>query len=388
MMLSLNHVEFYRLRRVLDGMGNSARGLTHAFFWGFFVVAMSMTAGAELSVSAPPSESKTAGPAGDTLRAGPGSERGYEASELVGWEVKARGGEKLGEVSDLIIDARSGKVTYVVVASVSAPGGAETLRAVPFKALVAEEEGAGGPQMRLLVDAAKWARGPVFKKKELEDAKWAPREREIFSHYGVTWELPKSVASESTHALSGKRLLLANDVIGRDLRRGGQVVGTAHNVIVQLEAGAAAALVDPDDEFAGTDRQFIVALDKLARGTGDSWTTTLTREDFAAARPARDDSWASEAAGYAGTLHVWPIHDAEAGPAGAQRVAPVAAIRQAIQSEAGLGNVIGISAAGDTVVLTGTVKTKAAKLRIQERAESVSGSWDVDNQIRVAQQGE
>ncbi len=352
-----------------------------------------------------------------TVRAAGEDPRGHQVSNLKGWEVKSQGDEKLGDLSDFIVDTQSGKIVYAVIGSGGVLGIGETLRAVPFKAL--RQGAAGEEEMILNIDQAKWSQAPVFKKDQIAALGQDQRRQQIFQHYGQTEDSQRSMQrpgqaqgqqgqQQSQRASQGaQQLALASDIIGRDIRSGQQEVGEVEDIIVQFRNRTAAALIDPEDDFAGTDQNYIVPLNKLTIAGDDALTTTLTRQDFAGARPTQDDSWSNESTGYVSTLYVWPMHNAGLNQqAGAQtrsqdmdrrqtqtssdsqqKQAPIAAVRQAIQAEGGQSN-INVTTSGDKLVLSGTVQSEDIKDRIEDRAERAADGWDIDNQIRVAQQDE
>jgi sporulation protein YlmC with PRC-barrel domain len=344
--------------------------------------------------------------------------RGQHASDLIGWEVKGQAGEKLGDVNDFIIDSRSGKVVYAVIASGGVLGVGETLRAVPFTAL-RHDATAGEERLTLNIDQAKWEQAPSFMRDQLASLSQEQRRQQIFQYYGQSSQAqstsPRSGPGQNQGGASGaqgqsgaqsaQQLVLASAVIGKEIQSGSQNVGTVEDVIVQIKNRTAAALIDPSDDFAGTDQKFIVPFNKLTKAGEDSLTTTLSRQDFTSAKPSRDDTWGNESLGYLSTLYIWPSYAApinqQAGihrgldqtqsqsgeMQSGSRQAPVAAIRQALQGESSQGT-INVTATGDKVVLSGTVKTEDAKDRIEDRAEQAAPGWDIDNQLRVAQQDE
>lgn len=344
--------------------------------------------------------------------------RGMEASDLIGWEVSTQNGDKLGDLKDLIVDTSSGKLLYGVVASGGVLGVGETLRVVPVKALKQDNVN-GDDRLTLNIDKAKWDQGPVFAEDQLASLSQDQRRQQIFQHYGQTHDAqsaqratqPSQKQGQSQSQQGAQKLAMVSDLMGKDIESGSQTVGTVEDVIVQLKNRTAAALIDPNDEFAGTDQKYIIPFNKLTIAGEDKLTTTVTRQDFASARPSRDDSWGNESVGYVSTLYVWPMYTAGsnrqasantsaqsndpfdssrssesmAQSGSQQKSSPVEAIRQAIKSESAQGSV-NVTSSGEKVVLTGVVASEDAKDRIEESAERAAQGWDIDNQIRVAQQ--
>ncbi|MGV3774832.1 MAG: PRC-barrel domain-containing protein [Verrucomicrobiales bacterium] len=67
--------------------------------------------------------------------------RSNKATGILGMEVRNQQGEKLGEIKDLVMDLKSGKVTYAVLAVGGFLGIGEKLLAVPTSSLASENEG-------------------------------------------------------------------------------------------------------------------------------------------------------------------------------------------------------------------------------------------------------
>ena len=64
-----------------------------------------------------------------------GSAASWRASQVMGLNVKNAAGETIGEVEDLVLDMKSGEVLAVIISSGGFLGIADTLSAVPVKAL-------------------------------------------------------------------------------------------------------------------------------------------------------------------------------------------------------------------------------------------------------------
>jgi sporulation protein YlmC with PRC-barrel domain len=305
--------------------------------------------------------------------------RGRNAHDLIGLNVTTPRGEKLGEINDFVVDPQSGKVVYTLI---SARGSQDAFRAVPFGA-IKQDAAPGARRMILDIDQGKWVQAPVFLKSQTPSLIQDQRGREIYQYYGQSPSDQKS-----------QQLLLISELIGSNISSGAQTIGEVDDVIVQIPSGTAAALLDPNDEFAGTDQKYLVPLSRLTRASENVLTTTLSRQDFASAKVASDESWSRSPGGNA--LFVWPSF-AAIQQGGAQRVSQsdpmpaVESIRQALQSDpsatAGQG-VISIVASGDRVILGGTVRSNEIKERIEDRAEQAAQGWNVENQIRVAEVNE
>jgi sporulation protein YlmC with PRC-barrel domain len=63
------------------------------------------------------------------------SEKAHRASEFIGRDVENPRGEEIGEVSELILDPETGRVSHAVVSVTGIPEMADWMIAVPFNAL-------------------------------------------------------------------------------------------------------------------------------------------------------------------------------------------------------------------------------------------------------------
>lgn len=341
------------------------------------------------------------------------------ANELTGMEVKNRSGESLGKVKDFVIDASSGQVIYTVVGSGGVLGIGEKLHAVPVSALNYDASSTGDERLTIDIAADRWSEAPRFRKDSLASLQADQEGRSTFEYYGQTWPTAAGQSQASTsqqqeqqqqeQGLQGQQhqFVMASDIIGKDISSSGQDAGSVEDVFFQLQNRTAALLIDPSDDFAGAEQQdqkYIVPFNKLTlAGTeiasGDTLSTSLTRDELMSAQVAQGDSWAS--AGGANNVYVLPQDESAA----AERVAqsetamgrqqetqqgqpPVAEIRRALESDSSIaqqgGNAVSVIAQGDKVVLLGTVQSEEAKDRIEQRAEQAAQGWDIENQISVA----
>lgn len=103
--------------------------------------------------------------------------RSQSAEEILGMKVVSRDGENIGEIQDLKIDTRSGRVNYVTVqkGGVMGIGGEEGI-AVPLEAFQFTSENA-----KLTVDKTKLDNAP--KQSNMSDQEF---QRDLQSHYGIS----------------------------------------------------------------------------------------------------------------------------------------------------------------------------------------------------------
>ncbi|WP_306547582.1 PRC-barrel domain-containing protein [Desulfobulbus sp.] len=117
----------------------------------------------------------------DTTAGGPGPEL-MGAKTLLGNDVYSHKGEDIGDIKDIMLDVRSGKVRYAVLAFGGFLGMGEKLFAVPWVALTLDTT---NKRFILNVEKASLANAPGFDKDkwpDMADSRWA---KEIHSYYGV-----------------------------------------------------------------------------------------------------------------------------------------------------------------------------------------------------------
>lgn len=105
------------------------------------------------------------------------------ASTLTGDDVINKNGDDLGDIKDIMLDVRSGRVAYAVLSFGGFLGMGEKLFAVPWSALKLD-----ATNKRFVLDVAKdrLESAPGFDKDhwpDMADQKWAT---EIHTYYGTT----------------------------------------------------------------------------------------------------------------------------------------------------------------------------------------------------------
>lgn len=118
---------------------------------------------------------------GPDVRRGPGPEL-MGANTLVGNDVYNHQGEDLGDIKEIMLDMRSGKVGYAVLSFGGFFGMGEKLFAVPWNALKLDTK---NKRFELNVDKDRLKGAPGFDKDKwpnMADQSW---EKEIHSYYGT-----------------------------------------------------------------------------------------------------------------------------------------------------------------------------------------------------------
>jgi sporulation protein YlmC with PRC-barrel domain len=115
-----------------------------------------------------------------------GEAENYRASSLMGSRVKNHNGERLGSVTDLVVDVDSGEVAYVIVSGGGLLGGiGGEMRPVPPDAFeVRPAEGIiGGIELILDVQEQQWRRAPSIRRDQLSRLEQDERSQEIRRFY-------------------------------------------------------------------------------------------------------------------------------------------------------------------------------------------------------------
>jgi sporulation protein YlmC with PRC-barrel domain len=121
------------------------------------------------------------GGAGPDARRGPGPEM-MGAETLVGNDVYNQSDEDLGDIKEIMLDMRSGKVGYAVLSFGGFLGMGEKLFAVPWNALVLDTK---NKRFVLNVDKERLKDAPGFNRDQwpnMADQSWA---KQIHSYYGT-----------------------------------------------------------------------------------------------------------------------------------------------------------------------------------------------------------
>ena len=119
---------------------------------------------------------------GPNARRGPGPEM-MGADTLVGNDVYNQKNEDLGDVKEIMLDMRSGRVAYAVLSFGGFLGMGEKLFAVPWNALTLDTK---NKRFVLKVEKDRLKQAPGFDKDKwpnMADRTWA---EEIYSYYGTT----------------------------------------------------------------------------------------------------------------------------------------------------------------------------------------------------------
>ena len=109
---------------------------------------------------------------------------------------------------------------------------------------------------------------------------------QMVERYGSNAQVARPVTTTSSQGVE-TGLIRASTLRGRPVNAVDRKVGDIENIIIDLERGTAAALLDSSGAFTGTTAKYLVPLSGLtfAHPRQDALGTTLTRADFDRAVP-------------------------------------------------------------------------------------------------------
>ncbi len=120
--------------------------------------------------------------AGPEKRKGPGPEL-MSVESLVGNDVYNAKGEDIGDIKDIMLDMRSGRVGYAVLSFKAFLSLGEKLFAVPWDALTLDTK---NKRFTLSVEKARLKKAPGFDKHHWPDMADQTWQKEIHAYYGVS----------------------------------------------------------------------------------------------------------------------------------------------------------------------------------------------------------
>lgn len=326
------------------------------------------------------------------------------ARRVIGQDVTTLTGESLGQIKDLVIETGAGKIVHALVASGGLLGVGQTLHAVPFAAL---KPGAKN-DFTLNVERADWDRLPAIREDEIDLFTQENRGRPIFERFGLEWDEEMRSGRGLLSGLTAKdeplRLMRVTQLSGQRVVNAGQEVGTVEDVLVNVGRRRASIVLDPNDDYTGTDQKFIIGFHQLmpSLDAKDQLSTPLTRAEFAQATPLQEDWW-TVTGGYPyiwsgdGTIATAPYattalqqrvreeNAARTADSGAGRPS-VTLVRGALRMDPDLraaASDVTIEPEGERLIVAGTVRSDDLKEKIAEKITQAAPGWHVENRLTV-----
>lgn len=168
------------------------------------------------SPAASPAPTSEAGQTGRDLR----------ASKLIGKEVRDASGEKLGEIQDMIVDAKAERVHYAVLAFGGALGLGEKLFAYPLRTFKPTGD---DYDLVLNVDKEKMKNAPGFERNRWPDLADNRYRSEVERYFR------DNVSGTAPAPAAGARLMRASELIGKNVDdRQGKNAGEIEDLVVNI----------------------------------------------------------------------------------------------------------------------------------------------------------
>jgi sporulation protein YlmC with PRC-barrel domain len=180
------------------------------------------------------------------------------ASELIGSKVLDRQGQELGEISDVVIDLRSGRAHAAVLEFGGVLGMGEKHYAFPISQL---KPGKQRDQFVLNIDKQKLQSAEGFAKGE-----WPGMDDEYWGRVGGRASAGQTGTQSKRQTQGGMTLVRATELDGKKVQdNGGQDVGEIEDVILDVRSGQVrGVIIDLDDPG-----QVRVQAKALGEGTGE-----------------------------------------------------------------------------------------------------------------------
>jgi hyperosmotically inducible protein len=353
-------------------------------------------------------------------------ELGSRASDLMGKKVYCIRGEKLGRVSDLVIDTYTGGLTYVLISSGGVAGIGAHRRAVPPGALSLAT--VRRDAVSLNVTPEHWRAVPTLDRElmaKLGDPAQAGRIYQYFPQ--ARRPAAGQEATLGTSRPAGERdrtgvhgaptgsLRFASDLIGKRVEnQQGRVAGRIVDLLVELKKPKRAlAIFEPAGflikrEKLSPDHLFLVGVNDLkASGGRGRIALEVAPAGFRKAQTLEADNWMRPGAATDGPIvYQYPRNPVDADNTGRNvrdrqpgAITPsqqsesredlqlTCDIRQSLVKDRRLSlrakNVKVISAGG-RVVLRGPVRSEEERSEIGRLAEQAAGVWNVENNLEIA----
>jgi sporulation protein YlmC with PRC-barrel domain len=199
-------------------------------------------------------------------------------------------GAELGSVRDFLVHPATNRIHYAVVSTGGVLGGmGNSLRLVPMESL---RRGTHGNHFEVDILQAHWLQLPPINDQDYVVDRFdisPTRHQELVQRFGPGDRVARSGVALSTPGTTAYPGLIRASVIrGKTVRTADRKVGDVENIILDLDRGTVGALLDTVADFTGTSAKYVVPLSYLAFNDSrqNPVSTTLSRADFDAARPA------------------------------------------------------------------------------------------------------
>lgn len=218
--------------------------------------------------------------------------RDARASKIIGREVRDPSGAKLGEINDLIVDLRSGRLQYAVLSFGGVAGIGDKLFAYPVNAFRTAPD---SDDLVLAVDKSQLNAAPGFDKARWPgldaDAYW----RDVDRHHGAAGRSSER-SSTATAAAGGPRLMRMSQLLDKDVNdRQGADAGEIEDVVVNMaQQRVHYVVLDFDKKWSPDDKLLALPLAALSPPAGKrdgDLVLNVPREQLDMKRGFDENAW-------------------------------------------------------------------------------------------------
>ena len=217
-------------------------------------------------------------------------------ANLLGMRVENVDGQVVGDLEDFIIDVRSRRLLYALVASGGFLGLHKQFRIFPPQLLSSATSKRG--VLELNVGNLRWRRAPRFKYSQLSSLAHPEQQRQIYHYYGQAFSRPPAaspIVRQVGHRERNdakRNLQFASAMLGKPLLTTSQeLVGKVADMLVDFKGQKPVlALVSPTETLPDHG-SFAVSLQILRPHQADSFIVDATRKMFATAPALDAPSW-------------------------------------------------------------------------------------------------
>jgi sporulation protein YlmC with PRC-barrel domain len=235
-------------------------------------------------------------------------------SRLKTMTVENRDGEKLGVLSDFVIDLPSGNVKYAIVSGGGFLGLRPMRKTVPLQAL--SDATAKTDILALDVSTRRWKNAPQFRKSELGRLRDPQYVQQITAFYfqpptsstkveqNKVLHSPSGAGPRSADLHSSENYILASEIVGRDvLDQQQRNIGQISDLLIDLAGSKKPFAILSRVRLLKKGENYALPLRLLARASGHHFNLETMGTALRNARPFSEETWQTTAANSTSIYH-------------------------------------------------------------------------------------
>jgi sporulation protein YlmC with PRC-barrel domain len=225
----------------------------------------------------------------------------HRASLFQGMKVEDFDGEKLGTVSDFVVDLQSGEVKFALISTATFVPRLKIVPASMLSAATTKKE-----TLALDVPKFRWKSAPLFHKSDLSRLAQATNSQKLYQFYALTPGEPK-MSGKHLLAPTGRattvegnadHLQLASDLVGR-IVLGNQThpIGNIDDFLVDLSGERPVIVIISEKRLLHRNRRFALALSRVGLNPAGKLAIDANVAQFEQAPRFTQDEWQLAGAG-------------------------------------------------------------------------------------------